>query len=576
MRKFLHLFLSLVLSTSPAFAQVNSDGTNSSSDYGPNFLVNGDFYRSVLVGTSSRTNVNLTSGTLATTGFNLGLKHLVVSQGTNAASSFALDIDFAKLNDGYTKTSKQCTLRFDYFLDEVGTGTWQTHVGTSTSAASSSIITLTPTYSSLLGGDQKAGSVLIPFPCSKLLTDKVWIYKAAGGSRAFNLGKVYVSYEKGPLGYIQPPNTFTAFVSSTGVVSSEGPEDWISGNCTNAAPSVCTFVASKFTNTPNCQLSTNNITGAVSIPTIPSVSSSSITLRVTNGAGTVVANDYTLTCTKTGTDYAKPALTVQDMDFSDRPYTPAITGVPYTNIKFFYSRVNDRMYVRGSLTVTGASTGFINIPFPSGLNADSTKIEGAGGSSTYTYSGVANAYQTNNTVGRPALNSTSLNTVVIYGPTSGSAWGNAVPSTWANGHTLSVSFDYPIQGWGAVTAPPIAGLVMAPNPNSLGVKKFFSWTFSGSTPATPCSTAGNCTLTNNLDGVLTSFVRGGTVGVYTANLVPGVCSTIPQCSSMAEDGGQARRIVKRTSDSWTTTQLFFFGIQTSAADTSGDIMCTCY
>lgn len=464
MRKFLHLFLSLVLSTSPAFAQVNSDGTNSSSDYGPNFLVNGDFYRSVLVGTSSRTNVTLTSGTTATTGFNLGLKHMVVAQTADAASSFALDIDFAKLNDGYTKTSKQCTLRFDYFLDEIGTGTWQTHFGTSTSAASSSIITLTPTYSSLVGGDQKAGTVLLPFPCSKLLTDKVWIYKAAGGSRAFNIGKVYVTYEKGPFGYIQPPNTFTATVSATGVVSSLTPtgSNWIA-NGVITDTSLFSHAITGFNSSPNCTVTPRQTsTDVVTVKLAAVRSSTNVTVRTyVSTTGTKAAFDYDISCTKTGADFSQPAVSVSDVDFKNRTYASTTQGfgTPSVNV-CSYSRSGFFVDVDCKITPSAVTAVEARIGLPPNLTVD------AGGIPT-TYiisedvtinSGTSSQYKKAVLIAEDGVNYLRIG-IAEYALGNGPFTPVNASTINPGANTFSVKFRFKPKEYSAVSAPPVAGLV---------------------------------------------------------------------------------------------------------------------
>lgn len=57
------------------------------------------------------------------------------------------------------------------------------------------------------------------------------------------------------------PVLYSAVVSDTGVVSNE-QGDFISGNCTNASPTVCTYTSGAFTagSTPNCTMSANNST----------------------------------------------------------------------------------------------------------------------------------------------------------------------------------------------------------------------------------------------------------------------------------------------------------------------------
>lgn len=80
---------------------------------------------------------------------------------------------------------------------------------------------------------------------------------------------------------------FTATIGATGVVSEESPVGWISGNCTNADPRVCTYDSGIFTVAPACYGDNENIT-AYSAATSTSVDN---TAQITK-----------LSCAKTGAD----------------------------------------------------------------------------------------------------------------------------------------------------------------------------------------------------------------------------------------------------------------------------------
>lgn len=95
---------------------------------------------------------------------------------------------------------------------------------------------------------------------------------------------------------------YRAKVSSTGVVSDED-RDFISGNCTNAYPSVCTFVTGIFTVAPNCTALINGGANRVmTTSTIPTASSVSVYWMDSN-VGTANAQPFTLSCKKSGNDY---------------------------------------------------------------------------------------------------------------------------------------------------------------------------------------------------------------------------------------------------------------------------------
>lgn len=104
-------------------------------------------------------------------------------------------------------------------------------------------------------------------------------------------------------------NTFTAQVSSAGVVSLETGGDWINGNCTVADTSAytCTPTSGFFTSDMNClATAVSGTTGYMAtIRDFPSPSS--ISVRTSSG-GTVSAAAFKLSCTKTGSDYTQAAV----------------------------------------------------------------------------------------------------------------------------------------------------------------------------------------------------------------------------------------------------------------------------
>jgi len=75
----------------------------------------------------------------------------------------------------------------------------------------------------------------------------------------------------------------SADIATTGTVSNESG-DWISGNCTNASPMVCTLNSGIYSATPHCWTSVNDTGSSSTCQTSPS-SSTSVSLRCTNDAG---------------------------------------------------------------------------------------------------------------------------------------------------------------------------------------------------------------------------------------------------------------------------------------------------
>lgn len=97
-------------------------------------------------------------------------------------------------------------------------------------------------------------------------------------------------------------NTFSAKVSSSGVVSDENV-DWINGNCTmSSGNSTCTFQTSLFGVAPNCTSNNNDGNSRVTLTAAESTSSVSTYIRLTTTAA-AADSAYILTCQRAGSDY---------------------------------------------------------------------------------------------------------------------------------------------------------------------------------------------------------------------------------------------------------------------------------
>ena len=314
-----------------------------------------------------------------------------------------------------------------------------------------------------------------------MLTDKVWIYKAAGGSRAFNLGKVYVSYEKGPLGYIQPPNTFTAQIDPSGVITRQTPYNWLA-SCSGTSSKTCLFVSNFVANPMNCT-ATQSVGGSSGGKTLYAIQSNSTQVSFALAENNAAANlGASISCTKTGTDYAQPALTVQEMDFTGRVFTPNITygSGAATNITWAgtISRNGSKATFNLIGTYSGASAAFntpiFNLPtgytmavsrYPTGLvrgfPVGKSNLRDSG---TATYSTGIVEYLSATTFGiySPAVN--------IHTGTAGvfeNAISNTFPVTVASGDTINAIIELEIAEWGAVTAPPLKGMVFSSDENGI-------------------------------------------------------------------------------------------------------------
>lgn len=124
-------------------------------------------------------------------------------------------------------------------------------------------------------------------------------------------------------------NTFSAKVSSSGVVSDENV-DWINGNCTmSSGNSTCTFQTSLFGVAPNCTSSNNDGNSRVTLTAAESTSSVSTYIRLTTTAA-AADSAYILTCQRAGSDYNQ----------FDQRFVPVENG----NIESFSAKNQSNLY----------------------------------------------------------------------------------------------------------------------------------------------------------------------------------------------------------------------------------------
>lgn len=114
-----------------------------------------------------------------------------------------------------------------------------------------------------------------------------------------------------------PPNTFTAKVSTAGVVSDETGEDWLNGNfaVTDTSLFTGTFVTSKFSVAPTCTVSAIDPDTTVSVDVRLSTDTTTTTVVVRTGYSststsfTKSAAKFSIRCSKTGADETKSVIT---------------------------------------------------------------------------------------------------------------------------------------------------------------------------------------------------------------------------------------------------------------------------
>lgn len=360
-------------------------------------------------------------------------------------------------------------------------------------------------------------------PCGASGARKVRITQTeAGTAPAINVGKLF--YGRMEPGAGVPPNTFTALVSGTGVVSRETGDDWINGNCTQTSGNfLCTFTSGVFKNAPNCIGSLYD--SSSSDQTMNRVASSTVDVSILtrSGAGTGTSIGFTLTCTKTGADYIQPAITPQNFDYDWKDYSQAVvaesgTFPTYTLNLMQQARFAGKLYLKGKLTMTGTNTwSDIRIPVPTGLQILTSVI--APGGINYFDAG-SNFY-----MGSIVSMNASYIRVGSKSGTNGQGLivNQAAPFTWASGDTVEW-FIGPIDvvGWTTSSAAPqLVGSVTSNSNNALRIEQ--------ADITTICSVNGSCALGASYGSsvTITRTAQGRYTFAYPAFSSRPVCAVSP-------------------------------------------------
>lgn len=426
------------------------------------------------------------------------------------------------------------------------------------------------------------------YPCAASGSRKVRITQTtAGTTAAINLGKLYYGQQtNGGAGV--PNNTFSAKISSAGVVSEEN-EDFINGNCTMAgAIATCTWVTAKFTTAPTCTVDPV-VTGAYTSNIYSAPTTTQIQLQTfltTSGAGS--AGNLNLICTRSSTDWIQPTITAPNWDTDWQSYTltigavttPPTQGAGATNTAK-WRRVGDSMEISFTYAQTAAGTvgsGAYLLPIPSGYTIDTNKVTvstgaiGAGG--TIVGNGqISNTNATNTVNANYAsvipYNSTNLQVITNNG--SGNVlqpWGSGTYSL--NSTSIYVSFiaKVPIQGWTkTLSAPMLVGSVTS---NTTGALRIETLTVQSSCTASPC------TVTASSSAWYSSVTRSA-AGAYSIAVPAGTYSSAPICVANPGDTAIATYPNSRTCSAGTETTtavpILCGSTANVAADSSFQVIC---
>lgn len=362
-------------------------------------------------------------------------------------------------------------------------------------------------------------------PCGASGARKVRITQTeAGTAPAINVGRLF--YGRMEPGNGVPPNTFIARVSNTGVVTDETGGDWINGNCTQSSGDfTCNFSSGFFTGTPNCIGSLRD--SASSDQTMSRVSSDSTSAyaQTKTGAGTGTSIGFTLTCTKTGSDFIQPAITPAQWDYDWKDYSQAIvpesgTFPTYTLNLMQQARFAGKLYLKGKLTMTGTNTwSEIRIPVPTGLQILTSVIA----PSEINYLDAGTNFYAGSTI---SMNASYIRIGSKSGTNGqGLLVTQAAPFTWASGDTVEW-FIGPIDvvGWTTSSAAPqLVGSVIA----DTSIKAYKS---AGVTSVDYGTANGTLTAGINISSVTSS---APCQSMRVGNTVHALCSITFTCTTAA-------------------------------------------
>lgn len=286
-------------------------------------------------------------------------------------------------------------------------------------------------------------------PCGASGARKVRITQTeAGTAPAINVGKLF--YGRMEPGAEVPPNTFSAKVSSAGVLSDIVNPQYFNG--TTFAPTDTSLFGILFkglSSAPNCNVTpqSSSLTEQYAAVKATAETTSGVNIRTsynnTTSSFTKFAVGFTITCTKTGSDYIQPAITPDQTDKPYTSFTPVLsTGALATggNQKYWYMLDGPNMimyfeYEPGANVGTAGSGAYL-ITVPGGYSISSTITSGTGNATNFGF--VYFLKSTNNGDARAAqitlVNQTQL-AIRILNPTTNTyeTWNNTTaPLSTAN------------------------------------------------------------------------------------------------------------------------------------------------
>lgn len=357
------------------------------------------------------------------------------------------------------------------------------------------------------------------------------------------------------LSAVQPREVYTAFISGTnpdgnGVVSKENV-DWISGNCTNADPKVCTFVSGIFSAAPNCVVQAYDATGGLGQMEISAVSATSITIDVNRSAAAgdgATARAFYLTCYKTTTDTVQTAYRADTLANSWSGYHGNTCSWSRTNTAFgdptadascaLVERTNANFGTVTTYTVTNPMPGIVFTPKKAGRYfVCATVALGTGGVGGATYA--ARLWDGTTTVaeadgetvsGSPPISYSLCGIYVASSTDSKTLSVQTKASSGAiviNAVSAATSIEWSIFAIDQQLPAPL--LVNSVTSNASGVEGVHRAFITNT--GTPTISSGD------QSGDWIDSITDGAAGVVTVNFKAGVFSRKPACTAMCVHNG---------------------------------------
>lgn len=393
-------------------------------------------------------------------------------------------------------------------------------------------------------------------------------------------GNIFVdaAYVKQGLGTqnLMLDTVYSAKASVTAVVSDES-KDFISGNCTNANPAVCTFVTGIFTVSPNCTVSGD----AVRILSVSSISATSVSINQYDDAGAPSRSAFEIHCQKSGNDYlASSSANVYSQasaNYDWTSYTPTLTGFstntqPTNACK--HRRSGGDLEVSCNFVNGTVAASLMSMTLPNSLTMDASKIVNTATTSNpgqpvgWFKQASANGYGA-------VLANTGTSSALVYFSNNPA---NATQLTPQNGSTtlgssltLDINFKIPISGWSnsASIVGSFSGYTNVPGYS--GNVDTFSVSYGTTNASTPCS-ASPCSYLDQIGTVVTSITRAATSD-YTLNLTKTYGKL--KCTMMTASSGVQNGITNSLASTCTNcNSLRFLPVNTAlAVDNYGTLMC---